>query len=351
MGQVHGRIAPCSALRVLGALANLEQTLERGSFLWYGACMSSAKTPTTVFTGFLGSGKTTIITHLIDQLQKDQQVIYIKNEIGAENVDGALLEGKNIKSKELLNGCICCTLVGPFASAIDEILDTMRPDRILIEASGAADPSAIALMIDGHPRLTRDGIIAIIDVVNFDGYKDLSLAARNQTKFTDLVVFNKIELVDLETKRAVVDHVRELNASAPILEAPNGVLPLEVVFGIARPELISQLQLEEAKHVRKHDHPHHHHLEVDGLDSLAFTLTNSVDQATLESVLSTLPETVFRVKGIVQSESGMLLINRVGSRTTIETVAQAPTTKLVLIGWHLKDQKELIREKLAALIG
>ncbi len=313
--------------------------------------MTSAKTPTTVFTGFLGSGKTTIITHLIDQLQKDQQVVYIKNEIGEENVDGALLEGKNIKSKELLNGCICCTLVGPFASAINEILDTMHPDRILIEASGAADPSAIALMIDGHPRLTRDGIIAIIDVVNFDGYKDLSLAARNQTKFTDLIVFNKIELVDLDTKRAVVDHVRELNATAPILEAPNGVLPLEVVFGIARPELINQLQAEEAKHVHNNEHPHHHHLDLDGLDSLAFAISQTVNQTALQSVLASLPATVFRVKGIVRSETGPLLINRVGSRTTFEIIAETPTTKLVLIGWHLKEQEQEIREKLASLIG
>lgn len=314
--------------------------------------MTSVKTPTTVFTGFLGSGKTTIITHLIDQLQKDQQVVYIKNEIGEENVDGALVEGKNIKSKELLNGCICCTLVGPFSSAINEILDTMQPDRIIIEASGAADPSAIALMIDGHPRLLRDGIISIIDVVNFDGYKDLSLAARNQTKFTDLIVFNKIELADLATKRAVVDHVRELNATAPILEAPNGTLPVEVVFGIARPELINQLQAEEAKHVHEGEHPHHHHLEIDGIDSLAFSIDSTVDRSTIEATLTALPGSVFRVKGIVRSTDGaMLLVNRVGARTTLEPIEDAQSTRLVLIGWHLKDQIQQLKEKLTPLMS
>lgn len=311
--------------------------------------MSELKTPTTVFTGFLGSGKTTIISHLIDQLQKNQQVVYIKNEIGEENVDGALVEGKNIKSKELLNGCICCTLVGPFATAVNEILDTLKPDRIIIEASGAADPSAIALMVDGHPRLSRDGVIAIIDVANFDGYKDLSLAARNQAKFTDLIVFNKVELVDLNAKRAVVDHVRELNADAPILEAPGGKLSLDVVFGVARPELIGQIQAEEAQHVHDDDHPHHHHLEIDGLDSLAFTTSQTIDQATINATLDVLPKSVFRVKGILQTNRGHLLVNRVGNRSTFEPTRNA-STKLVLIGWHLGEQQEEIKTALRPLL-
>jgi len=160
------------------------------------------KIPTTVFSGFLGSGKTTIISNLIDELQaNNQQVIYIKNEIGDTDIDGKVLEGKGIKTKELLNGCICCTLVGPFISSINEIVETFSPDKIIIEASGAADPSALALMISLHPNLARDGVIGIIDVVNFEGYKDLSVTAQNQTKFTDLIIFNKIELVDIAKKK------------------------------------------------------------------------------------------------------------------------------------------------------
>ena len=150
------------------------------------------KIPTTVFSGFLGSGKTTIISHLIEVLQnKGEQVIYIKNEIGDTDIDSKILKGKGIKTKELLNGCICCTLVGPFITSINEVVETFNPDRILIEASGAADPSALALMIASHPLLERDGVIAIVDVVNFEGYKDLSVTAQNQTKFTDLIIFNK----------------------------------------------------------------------------------------------------------------------------------------------------------------
>jgi len=196
------------------------------------------KIPTTVFSGFLGSGKTTIISNLIDELQaNNQQVIYIKNEIGDTDIDGKVLEGKGIKTKELLNGCICCTLVGPFISSINEIVETFSPDKIIIEASGAADPSALALMISLHPNLARDGVIGIIDVVNFEGYKDLSVTAQNQTKFTDLIIFNKIELVDIAKKKAVVGYVRELNAHSPIIEAPNGKISSKLVFGLNSKDL------------------------------------------------------------------------------------------------------------------
>jgi len=81
------------------------------------------QTPATLFSGFLGSGKTTIISHLIDQLQKDGiKVAYIKNEIGETDIDAQLIKGKDIETKELLNGCICCTLVGPFEGAVTELL-------------------------------------------------------------------------------------------------------------------------------------------------------------------------------------------------------------------------------------
>ena len=81
-----------------------------------------SKIPTTVFTGFLGSGKTTIIKYLIEHLAAQGiKVAYIKNEIGSEDFDTELIKGEHIETKELLNGCICCTLIGPFMSSIDEL--------------------------------------------------------------------------------------------------------------------------------------------------------------------------------------------------------------------------------------
>lgn len=314
------------------------------------------KVPTTVFTGFLGSGKTTIISHLVDELQAGgQQVIYIKNEIGSENLDAQLLKGKNIQTKELLNGCICCTLVGPFIHAIDEIVETFKPTRIIIEASGAADPSALALMIDSHPKLLRDGVLAVVDVVNFDGYVDLSITAQNQTKFTDLIIFNKIELVDLARKQAVVGYVRELNTHSPIIEAPNGTVSSDVVFGVASDELTALLKAEgfEEDHSHTdHHHPHEHHLEQDGLGSFALHPSGIIEITKLEQFLHQLPASVYRVKGIIKSTDGMKMINKVGTRVSIEPLemeTQSDKNVIVIIGFHIMNQQENIRDMLSSL--
>ena len=312
--------------------------------------------PTTVFTGFLGSGKTTIISHLIDELQaKGEQVIYIKNEIGDENIDAALMKGKNIETKELLNGCICCTLVGPFIAAVDEIIGKFKPTRIIIEASGAADPAALALMIDSQPNLYRDGVIAIIDVVNFDGYIDISITAQNQTKFTDLIVFNKVEMVDLQRKQAVVGYVRELNTHAPIVEAPNGILLSNVAFGLSTKELDSLLAstgFDETEIEHGH-HPHEDHLTQDGIQSFVLKLPEEVSVDQLKKFFESLPKSVYRVKGIINFSSGETkLINKVGVRTDFTNVETDKHTAqkniLIIIGFSFLRTKEEIQQLLTS---
>lgn len=311
---------------------------------------ASITVPVTIFTGFLGSGKTTIISHLVDELQtQKQQVIYVKNEIGDEAVDTQIIKGKNIKTKELLNGCICCTLVGPFMSAIDEVLNTFHPDRIIIEASGAADPSAIALMVSSHPRLHRDGVISIVDVVNFEGYSDLSQTARNQTKFTDIIVFNKVELASLDRKQTVVEHVRELNAHSPILEAPHGQLPIAVAFGISTSQLDQLLNGTTV-----HDHEHNH--EQDQITTCSLDIPAAFTLDKLKQWLLSLPTTIFRVKGFFSSSTeGNWLINKVGQRLEItplpESESDPADSKIVCIGFQVATMKDELRQQMQAHIS
>lgn len=296
-----------------------------------------AKIPTTVITGFLGSGKTTIILHLVEYLQtQGKKVIYIKNEIGQEDLDTKLVRGQNIVSRELLNGCICCTLVGPFLSAIDEVIATYQPDRLLIESAGTADPAALALMVADHPRLLRDGVIAIIDVVNFDGYQDISEVARRQAKLTDLIVFNKIELADDDRKRAVVGYVREFNEYSPIVEAPAGKLDPRVAFGIE-----SRLSVEDLQEDVRETHDHEAH---DDITAVTVTLNQPLRQDQLDQILTSLPKNVFRVKGFVNLEAlGWRVLNGVFKRFEyfeFAKPAEVTQSKLICIGYRL-DQTEV----------
>jgi len=309
----------------------------------------SNRVPTTIVTGFLGSGKTTIIGHLIDDLQaRHQQLVYIKNEVGDQDLDGQLLRTKQVVAKELLNGCICCTLVGPFLSAITEVIKTYHPDRILIEASGAADPAALALMVSAHPQLRRDAVLSVIDVVNFEGYQDLTVTARNQTHLTDIILFNKIELVDLARKEAVVGYVRELNTHSPIIETPQGRVGPELVFGVTSSELDTLL----SQTITAADSASHHHLETDELESFSCQLMVALTQTQVETWLTTLPARIFRVKGVFQTPTGEhILVNRVATRATFEptTLSLEKKGRLIFIGHQIGSQETEIARQLQEL--
>jgi G3E family GTPase len=312
----------------------------------------NTQTPTTIFSGFIGSGKTTIIGHLIDQLQaQNTQVVYIKNEVGDVDLDAKIMQGKNIQTRELLNGCICCTLVGPFYLSITEIVNQYHPDRILIEASGAADPSALALMVSSHPLLKRDGVIGVVDVVNFEGFSDLSVTSQNQTKFTDLIIFNKVELADLARKQSVVGYVRELNSHSPIIEALEGKVSPEVIFGLDGSGVggteISDTGLDKLlkKQTQELPHQHSHHLEKDQIAAVNRVLDHALDEKTFRAWLETLPTRVFRAKGIFMTpDQKYKLFNKVGQRVDIEDFANDKAEIkpiVILIGHRLADSDNL----------
>ena len=249
------------------------------------------------------------------------------------------MEGKHIATKQLLNGCICCTLTGPFISAIEEVLGSLHPDRIIIEASGVADPSALALMVSSLPGLIRDSVLTIIDVVHFEGYKGLSFAAREQAKFTDLIIFNKVELADTARKVAVVGYVRELNDFAPIVEAPHGKIPADIVFGVSETgleRLLTEKQLHEEQ-----GEPTHHHLEEDMIQTIRFETNSPVDKDKLIEVLGNFPPNVFRVKGYIHTQDSSILVNRVGKRLDFLPYSDINATSvLVCIGFGIEENKE-----------
>jgi G3E family GTPase len=299
----------------------------------------SKQVPATVFTGFLGSGKTTIITHLLEYLDgKGQKVAYLKNEIGDADLDAQLVRGKNFIGKEILNGCICCTLVGPFLAAIDELIDEYHMDRIVIESAGSADPASMALMISNHPRMFRDGVISIVDVLNFEGYQDLSIVAARQAELTDLIVLNKLELVDDDQKRRVVGYIRELNAKAPIVEAPLGKLNPDLAFGIASKDLDELLD---------DDHDHVHHLEDDSIQAFSYRTEKVFDSDKFILVLQNRPKQLFRVKGLVRFSDGPQVVNTIFQRSDFslppESMSDSGQTTLICIGYKISALEEQIK--------
>ncbi|KAL5091008.1 hypothetical protein Trisim1_003970 [Trichoderma cf. simile WF8] len=220
-----------------------------------------APIPITIVTGFLGSGKTTLILNLIPQLRAQNpsyKLALLKNEFGDLAVDSQLASSSAISGvQELLNGCICCNLVGQLGPALGELEKTVAPDRIIIETSGSAFPATLALEVNRIARDTGkyvlDGVISVIDVENWKGYEDTSYTAKIQARYTDLIVFNKWETAGEDRYDECLDRVGDLDVDVARVKSDKGLVDIGVVFGIDG-GLARELTEVEVSGEHNHDH-------------------------------------------------------------------------------------------------
>ncbi|KAL1591613.1 hypothetical protein SLS60_011863 [Paraconiothyrium brasiliense] len=265
--------------------------------------------PITIITGFLGSGKTTLILNLIPQLPQTYKLALLKNEFGDVAVDSELASSSAITGvQELLNGCICCNLVGQLSDALETLATDITPDRIVIETSGSAFPATLAMEVNrlAHStgRYVLDGVMSVIDVENWKGYEDTSYTAKMQAKYTDLIVLNKWELVSERRLEDVEDAVLALEVDPPIprTKSGRGWVSKDIVFGLDA-KLIKAVGTESKRH--SHDHEQHSS-EVEVLSvALASNGNNaSVDVERLEKLLQEpTKDSIYRIKGVLYAST------------------------------------------------
>ncbi|KAE9403616.1 cobW-domain-containing protein [Gymnopus androsaceus JB14] len=284
-----------------------------------------ATIPITVFTGFLGAGKTSVILSLLPKLPKDYKVVLLKNEYVSNwhQVDSKLAKESSLMAvSEILNGCMCCVLVGQMQNALLEIRDQYHPDRIIIECSGSAFPATLAFQIREMERNTDgdfklDSIITVIDAENFTGYEDTSPTAKMQASYTDIILINKWENVSERQLDIVMDHLHTLNDLTPKIrcDGRDGIDP-NLIFGIESTLFLdeSTVQIQDPSHVdevqtltlyrgstpirlrdgdphHSHEHPHthtHDHEHISASNTLIDCLTKIGK------------ESVWRVKGFIR---------------------------------------------------
>ncbi|KAJ5090692.1 hypothetical protein N7532_009376 [Penicillium argentinense] len=276
-----------------------------------------APIPVTIVTGFLGSGKTTILLNLIPQLPKTYRLALLKNEFGDVAVDSQLASTQSISGvRELLNGCICCNLVGQLSDALETLRSEVVPDRIVIETSGSAFPATLAMEVnrlsrEGEGEFILDGVISVIDVENWEGYEDTSYTAKLQAKYTDLIIFNKWEGVPEQRLDVCLDRVGDLEIETPWVKSVKGVVDRDILLGIDG-ALFAKQNGEEAvagnghDHEHAHEHKHDHQSEVEVLSVILKQSApgKTVDVSALEKLLSSAPrEEVYRIKGIIRSSA------------------------------------------------
>lgn len=271
--------------------------------------------PITILTGFLGSGKTTLLLNLIPQLPPTYRLALLKNEFGDLAIDSQLASARAISGvQELLNGCICCNLVGQLGDALETLRREVKPDRIVIETSGSAFPATLAMEVnrlasegETEGRYVLDGVVSVLDVENWKGYEDTSVTAGMQARFTDLIVLNKWEGVDERRFDEVLDRLGDLEVGVPIpwVRSERGKVDKDVLLGIDGALVAKALERGEDVTDGKHDHGHSSEVEV-----LSLTLgaeseneNEAVDVDALTSLLSSAPkDEVYRIKGMMQTD-------------------------------------------------
>ena len=184
----------------------------------------------TVIGGYLGAGKTTLVNHILTQTE--EPVAVLVNDFGDINIDEQLIESADGNTISLTNGCICCSLADGYVTALQQIRDRQpRPKHIVVEASGVADPAAIAAY--GHaPGLSLNAVVVVVDGANTKQQLSDSLVGQtvaNQIAVADLIVLNKKDLID--DPSVISRELKGLNCEALIVECVQSQISLNVLFG------------------------------------------------------------------------------------------------------------------------
>ena len=223
-------------------------------------------TKVDIMSGFLGAGKTTLISKLLKEALPDEQVVLIENEFGEIGIDGGFLKDSGVEIREMNSGCICCSLVGDFGTSLKEVVDKYHPDRIIIEPSGVGKLSDVIkavkdLHIENEIRLNSASTVADASKVKMY-MKNFGEFFNNQIEHAGTIILSRTQNVSEDKLKKAIEMIRSLNADAHIITTPWDSLDGKQI--LAAMENVTNLELEmlaeqaEKTH-EEHEHEHHHH--------------------------------------------------------------------------------------------
>ncbi|KWC89941.1 CobW family GTP-binding protein [Burkholderia cepacia] len=261
-----------------------------------------------VIGGYLGAGKTTVVNAIL-QAPHGRRIAVLVNDFGAMNIDARLVRAPGDDVIELDNGCICCTIGGALVDALTRVATRdVRPELLLVEASGVADPAKIAQigLLNGAFRLTS--VLVVADALAWrDTLADplVGAMAQRQLDGAGAIVVTKLDLVAPERREAALDDVRAHASTDIVVAARHGEIPLALLFDGAMPDRRVMTDL-----ARSHRAIGHHAMPA--FASLTVTVSAVLDKVRLRAWLKALPRTILRAKGIVRvADAGGAIAMRV----------------------------------------
>lgn len=264
--------------------------------------------PALIVSGFLGSGKTTLVGHLLEQARRDGvRLAIVSNEFGDTGIDRALLDAGEDGFVELDGGCVCCRLSDALGETVANILSRAKPDRLVLETSGLAFPGEVVLAFWREPIEPFVSDVTVVIVVDGERYlaPDADPLMNEQIEAADLVLLNKCDLLDDASLDAVEAKIRAVSGGQPVIRTVRSEVGADVLF----PAIPAERRPREATPHDDHDHGH------DRFDSVVRLFPDVVDEA--DFIASIVAEDAIRAKGFVRTKDGIRVVQGVGPRVEL----------------------------------
>ena len=360
-------------------------------------------TKVDIFSGFLGAGKTTLIKKLIADGYNGAKLVLIENEFGQIGIDGGFLKESGIEITEMNSGCICCSLVGDFGSALQDVIKQFSPDRILIEPSGVGKLSDVVAAVKRVEGTEICGTVTVIDASKCRIYlKNFKEFYENQIKYAGTIILSRTGNISQEKLDQAIELIRAINDHSQIITTPwEDLSGVQILKAIEEPltaadmaAALLEAEQHEAEHhhhhhdedddehehehhhhhdddddddddehkhhhhhdhdddddddEHEHEHHHHHHHADEVFDSIGFETSKHFTQDEIKAALSALDNSekygmILRSKGIVAGENGEWIhFDYVPEEKDVRTGASDVSGKIVVIG--SKVNKTAVKE-------
>ena len=338
-----------------------------------------------VYSGFLGAGKTTLIKKMIKEAYAGQKLVLIENEFGEIGIDGGFLQDAGIQITEMNSGCICCSLVGDFGKALEQVIADYAPDRILIEPSGVGKLSDVRKAVE---KVVRDGVelgnlVTVADAGKCKMYmKNFGEFYNNQVETAGTIILSRTDSISEEKLHTCLHLLQEKNPNAVIVTTPWDQLNGEQILAAMEKgnTLMQELEHEAHEHEHHHDHDeeccchdhehehhhhdhdeecgcgchdhdhHHHHHADEVFTSWGVETAKKFTEEEIENALNAFDEgkfgIVLRAKGIVPSVEGQWIhFDYVPEEHNVRRGGADVTGRLCVIG------SKMVEDHLTELFG